>query len=395
MSIDDKTPVMSTRSIPIARPYFGTEERDAVAEAVASGWVVQGPRVREFEGRFAAFQNCDHAVATSSATTALHLALIVSGIEPGDEVLVPAFTYPASANVVVHAGATPVFVDVQLPDCTLETSEVAKKITMKTKAIMPVHLFGLPVDMDPIMVVARDRALSVIEDAACGHGAVYKGKMVGAIGDCGAFSFHPRKPISTGEGGMLTTNNGTLAETARILRSHGESVADEDRHKANEVVYPDFVLPGYNYRMTDIQGALGVEQVKKLPFIVEERRRIASLYDTLLSNLEHEEYLVAPPHHDHVLHTYQSYVLLLGERLNEKRDRLSNELQHIGVATRKGTYHVPGTQYYRERYGFNMGDFPNSEVADRRSLALPLYVGMTDEDVEYVVDAVSRIVKSL
>ena len=235
----------------------------------------------------------------------------------------------------------------------------------------------------------------MIEDAACAHGASYRDRKVGAIGDGGAFSFHPRKPITTGEGGMLTTNNDAVAETARILRSHGETVPDEARHRSDEIVYPEFVSPGFNYRMTDIQGALGVAQMKKLPYILEERRRMASLYDTLLSDLEHDEYLVVPPHPDHATHTYQSYVVLLGEKLDGHRDRVSNELQEVGVATRKGTYHVPGTRHYREALGFKTGDFPNSEIADRRSLALPLYAGMDDDDVYYVVNHLTRVIKSL
>jgi perosamine synthetase len=379
--------------IPIAKPYFDEQEHLAVAEVLSSGWVVQGPRVREFEKMFENFQGCKHAVATTSATTALHIALCSVGIGKSDEVIVPAFTHPATANVVRYMGAKPVFVDVKLPDFNIDPLKIEKKMTKKTKAIIPVHLFGLPADMDPIMDIAKSFKLKVIEDAACAQGTVYKGKRVGDIGDCGAFSFHPRKSITTGEGGMLTTNDEEIAARAKILRSHGESISDELRHKADEIVYPDFVMLGFNYRMTDIQAAIGVKQMEKLPHILEERRKIAMRYDELLSELVKEEFLFLPPQGKGFIHSYQSYVVLFRERVKNKRDRLSNELQKKGIATRKGTYHVPGTKYYRQTFGFKKGDFPNSEMADEKSLALPLYVGMDNGDIDYVVDNLKELIR--
>jgi perosamine synthetase len=379
--------------IPITKPFFGEEEKRAILEPLESGWVVQGPKVREFERLFEDFQDCKHAVATTSATTALHLALLCLGMEKGDEVIVPAFTHPATANVVRYVGARPVFVDIKLQDFNIDPLEIEKKATRKTKAIIPVHLFGFPADMDPVVDVAKDSGLKVIEDAACAHGAEYKGRKVGAIGDCGAFSFHPRKAITTGEGGMLTTNNEEIAAVARILRSHGESISDELRHNADEVIYPDFVTLGFNYRMTDIQAAVGVEQMKKLSYILEEKRRIAHQYNELLSQLERDEYLVLPHPMDGFVHSYQSYVILLNDRMKGKRGRLSNELQKRGIATRKGTYHVPGTKLYREAFGFKKGDFPNSETADERSLVLPIYAGMEEGEVNYVVDNLRDLIR--
>ncbi len=381
------------KTIPITRPCFDERETRAVAEVLSSGWVVQGPKVREFERLFEDSQGCKHAVATTSATTALHLALVALGIEKDDEVIVPAFTHPATANVVRYVGARPVFVDIKLSSFNIDPFEIEGKVTPKTKAILPVHLFGLPADMDPIMDVAKNFRLNVIEDAACAHGAEYRGRKVGTVGDFGVFSFHPRKPITTGEGGMLTTNNEEIATLVRILRSHGESVSDEWRHKADEVIYPDYVMLGFNYRMTDIQAAIGVEQMKKLSHILEERRRLASRYNQLLFELQKEEYLVLPHPIEGFVHSYQSYVVLLDERNRGKRDRLSNELQKRGIATRKGTYHVPGTKYYQEAFGFKKGDFANSEAADERSLALPLYVGMEEEHVNYVVDNLRKLIK--
>ncbi len=381
------------RAIPITKPYFDERETEAVAEVLSSGWVVQGPKVREFERLFEDFQGCKHAVATTSATTALHLALLSVGIGKDDEIIVPAFTHPATANVIRYVGAKPVFVDIKLPDYNIDPLEIEKKVTKKTKGIIPVHLFGLPADMDPIMDVTTNFGLKVVEDAACAHGAVYRGRKVGTIGDCGAFSFHPRKSITTGEGGMLTTNNDDIAVRTRTLRSHGESVSDELRHKADEVIYPDYVMVGFNYRMTDIQAAIGVEQMRKLSHILGERRGLASRYNRLLSELEGDEYLALPHPRDGFVHSYQSYVILIKENVKVKRDRLSNELQKRRIATRKGTYHVPGTQFYRETFGFKEGDFPNSERADERSLALPLYVGMNEGEINHVVENLQDLIK--
>jgi dTDP-4-amino-4,6-dideoxygalactose transaminase len=384
---------MRKKIIPIAKPYFDEQEHLAVAEVLSSGWVVQGPKVRQFEKMFEDFQGCKHAIATTSATTALHIALCSVEIEKNDEVIVPAFTHPATANVVRYMGAKPVFVDVKLPDFNIDTLKIETKVTKKTKAIIPVHLFGLPADMDPIIGIAKSHKLKVVEDAACAQGTIYKGKKVGDIGNCGAFSFHPRKSITTGEGGMLTTNDEEIAVRARILRSHGESISDELRHKADEILYPDFVMLGFNYRMTDIQAAIGVKQMGKLSRILEERRKMAMRYNELLSDLVKEGFLFLPPERKGFIHSYQSYVVLLSEKVKNKRDSLSNELQKKGIATRKGTYHVPGTEYYQRTFKFRKGDFPNSETADRKSLALPLYAGMEDGDVDYVVDNLKSLIR--
>jgi len=387
--------MMNRRTIPIAKPYFDEKEIKAAAEVLSSGWIVQGPKVMEFERLIEDFQGCKHAIATTSATASLHLALIALKIREDDEVIVPAFTHPSTANVVRHVGAVPVFVDVKLPDFNIDPSKIENKITKKTKAIIPVHLFGLPADMDPIMEVAKHFTLKVVEDAACALGTVYRGRKVGNIGDCGAFSFHPRKSITTGEGGMVTTGNKEIADRVRMLRSHGESLSDEFRHKSDEVVYPDFELLGFNYRMTDIQAAIGVEQMKKLPYMLEERRRIAHRYNDLLSDLEKEEYLLLPSQRDGFFHSYQSYVIFLKDKVRIGRDRLSNELQKRGIATRKGTYYVPGIKCYRESSRIEKRDLHNSKKADDRSLALPLFVGIDKKDIEYVVDNFQSLIKRM
>jgi dTDP-4-amino-4,6-dideoxygalactose transaminase len=381
------------RIIPISKPYFDEKETAAVTAVLSSGWVVQGPKVREFERAFERFQSAEHAVATTSATATLHLALLALGVGEGDEVILPAFTHPATANAIRHVRAKPVFVDIRLCDFNIDPGAAEKALTRRTKALIPVHLFGLPAEMDPILDMTKGSRFSVIEDAACGHGAVYRDRMVGTIGVCGAFSFHPRKPITTGEGGVLTTNDSEIADRIRTLRSHGESLSDEVRHQANEILYPDYVDAGFNYRMTDIQAAVGVEQVKKLPYILERRRRLAGEYNRLLSELERDEYVALPRETAGCLHSYQSYVILLRERSLMERNEVSNELQRRGIATRKGTYHVPGTRFYRETFGFKRGDFPNSEFADERSLALPLFVQMTDEELTYVVENLEGVIR--
>jgi dTDP-4-amino-4,6-dideoxygalactose transaminase len=371
--------------IPIAKPFFDRREIRAVEKVLLSGWIVQGPQVKKFEGLVKKFQKCEYAVATTSATTALHLALVSIGIKEGDEVIVPAFTHPSTANVVKYVGATPVFVDIKIPDFNIDASEIEKKITKKTRAIIPVHLFGLPADMDPIMDIAKRFKLKIVEDAACALGAAYKGNKVGGIGDCGAFSFHPRKAITTGEGGMLTTNTDEIAFRAKALRSHGESISDEERHKADEIIYPEFIMLGFNYRMTDIQASIGVEQMKKFPLILKERRRLASKYNELLAALERKEYLLLPPRREEFVHSYQSYVILLNDKVKVERDKLSNELQKRGIVTRKGTYYVPKIKFYREAFGLEKDAFPHSEEAEEKSLALPLYAGMRERDLTYVV----------
>ncbi len=372
--------------IPIAKPYFDTREMKAVAKVLSSGWIVQGPQVKRFEDLIEKFQRCKYAIATTSATTALHLALVSIGIGESDEVLVPAFTHPSTANVVRYVGATPIFVDVKIPDFNIDAIEIEKKITKKTRAIIPVHLFGLPADMDPIMDIAKHYKLKVVEDAACALGAEYKGNKAGGIGDSGAFSFHPRKAITTGEGGMLTTNNDEIAFRTRALRSHGESISDEERHKADEIIYPEFIMLGFNYRMTDIQAAIGIEQMKKFPLILKERRKLASKYNELLVDLEKREYLLLPPRRDRFFHSYQSYVIFLKDKVKVERDKLSNELQKRGIVTRKGTYYVPTIKFYRETFGLEKDAFPHSKEAEEKSLALPLYAGMREKDLTYVVE---------
>ena len=263
--------MIKKRNIPISIPDTGTEEWEAIREPLETGWITSGPKVKEFETLFAEMHGVKHAFAVTSATNALHLALVALGVGSGDEVIVPAFTWVSTANVVLYCRAKVVFIDIDLNTFNLDISDLKNKITPKTKAIIPVHLFGLCADIDSIKKIAGDK-IHIIEDAACAAGAMYKGNYAGSLGDFGCFSFHPRKSITTGEGGMITTNNKELAEKVSVLRNHGANISEEQRHHGSKpYILPEFNVLGYNYRMTDLQGAIGTVQLKKLNLFIEER----------------------------------------------------------------------------------------------------------------------------
>jgi len=379
--------------IPITKPYFGDEEKKAIIEPLESGWIVQGPKVAEFERLFAEFTGAKYAIATASCTTALHLSLIAMGIGYGDQVILPAFTFVATANAVEYTGAIPVFCDIDLKTLNIDVEEILKKLTGKTKAIIPVHLFGLSADMKPILEIAEQHGLKVIEDAACGLGSYYDGRPVGTLGEAGCFSFHPRKAITTGEGGMITTEDRDLMVTLRSLRDHGASKSDLDRHvDLGGSLLPEFNRLGYNYRLTDIQGALGAAQMKNASKIVSARIARAERYHQLLSK---EEWLQIPRCPGGWVHSYQSYVGLLKPSkktslqeillLNKKRNQIMERMASKGIAVRQGTHAVHTLGYYRKKYQLKPEDCMNSFIAEQLSLTLPLYVQMTDEEQDYVI----------
>lgn len=379
--------------IPISKPYFGEEERRAIIEPLESGWVVQGPKVAEFERAFAAYTHAAHAVATTSCTTALHLAMLALGVGPGDEVIVPAFTWVATANVVEMQGARPVFVDIDLETFNIDVTRIEAAITPRTKVLMPVSLFGISAPMQPVMEIAQEHGLKVVEDAACAVGAWYHGHHAGTLADIGCFSFHPRKAITTGEGGMVVTRSGPIAEQIRSLRDHGASKSDLSRHLgARSYLLPEFNIVGYNYRMTDIQGALGVAQMARLEWILNERSRLARCYDEGVGALT---WLRPPVVPDGCRHGYQSYVCLFQperpslrnvERLHGQRNALMEHLEQAGVATRPGTHAVHALGYYREKNSFKPEQYPNAHLAEHLTLALPLYAGLGDVEQAYVLD---------
>lgn len=383
----------TTRRLPITRPHIGPEELEAVQVPLRTGWLVQGPFVAEFERKFAAFTGASHALAASSCTTALHLAVAALGLKPGDEVIVPAFTWVATPNVVEYMGARPIFCDVELDTFNIDVAQVESLITPRTVGIVPVHLFGLAADLDPILDFARARGLWVLEDAACALGSRYHGRHAGTMGDVGCFSFHPRKSITTGEGGMVTTERDDLAGLVSSMRDHGASRSDYDRHSSSGAhQLADYDLLGYNYRLTDLQAAVGSVQMDRAEWILGERRRCADAYADLLAEVP---WLTLPVTPDGMEHAYQAYVCLYRpeepsmenvEELHERRNALMAALEEDGIATRPGTHAAFAQGYYTAKYGLRPGDFPNAYLADRLSLALPLFADMTDEDLRHVAE---------
>jgi len=377
------------RNIPIATPSVGEEEWQALKEPLMKGWLTQGSQVAAFEQAFAQRHQVSHAIATTSCTTALHLILTALGIKPGDEVIVPAFTWVATANVVLHCGATPVFVDVDPTTFNLDIKQVAARLSQRTKAIIPVHLFGLCADMDALAEVAPN--IPLIEDAACAAGSSYKGRAAGSLGQAGAFSFHPRKSITTGEGGMITTNDDQLAEKMRVLRNHGASVSEEQRHLgAKPYILPDFNLLGFNYRMTDLQGAVGITQLRKLDGFIAERQKWASFYTEQLAEVAWLRTAVVP---EGYVHGWQSYVCYVDEsKAPFSRNQIMEKLQSQGISTRPGTHAVHLLGVYKDKFGLKAGDYPGARDCDRYSMAIPLHNRMTVEDYQYVVQGVKSII---
>jgi perosamine synthetase len=372
------------RNIPISLPVTGEEEWMAVKEPLMSGWLTSGPKVTEFEKLFAERHQVKHAIAVTSATTALHLALVALNIKPGDEVVIPAFTWISTANVVLYCGATPVFCDIDRTTFNIDINDLRKKITPKTKAIIPVHLFGLCADMDAIKRISGD--IPLVEDGACAAGAAFNNIPAGGLGTMGCFSFHPRKSVTTGEGGMITTNDDELAGTLQMLRNHGASVSEEQRHKGPKpYILPDFNLLGYNYRMTDLQGAVGVVQIKKLDTFIDERSKWASYY---IEKLKHISWLRLPEYESRYKHGWQSFVLYVHPETSPmSRNDMMEYLQQKGISTRPGTHAVHMLNYYKERFSIHENDFPGARDANNNSMSIPLHNRMTKEDFEYVVDA--------
>jgi dTDP-4-amino-4,6-dideoxygalactose transaminase len=367
---------------------MGEEEWLALKEPITTGWITQGPKVKEFERLFAELHGVKHALAVSNCTTALHLALLAAGVKPGDEVLVPAFTWVATANAVKYCGATPVFVDVDPVTFNIDPSKIKEKITDRTTAIIPVHLFGLTADMDAIKDAAPN--LMIVEDGACAAGANYKGRYAGDLGHLGCFSFHPRKSVTTGEGGMITTNDDEMAQRVDMLRNHGASISEEQRHKGPKpYILPEFDMVGYNYRMTDLQGAVGVVQVQKLNRFIDERQKWAAYYSEAFKDID---WIRTPHVPEGYRHGWQSYVLFIDETKSPmKRNDIMEYLQKRGISTRPGTHAVHMLGYYAKEYNIKPQDYPGAYAANEYSMSIPLHNKMVAEDYEYVVDAIKSI----
>jgi perosamine synthetase len=376
------------RNIAISTPSMGQEEWEALKEPIFSGWITQGPKVKEFETHFAQIHGVKHALAVSNCTTALHLALVALGIAEGDEVIVPAFTWVATANVVEYCGAKPVFIDIDPKTFNIDTDQLKQKLSSKTKAIIPVHLFGLCANIAAIKALSP--GVKIIEDAACASGAGINGNFAGSMGDIGCFSFHPRKSVTTGEGGILTTNDDELAELLNKLRNHGASISEEQRHQGPQpYILPAFDVVGYNYRMTDLQGAVGVVQLKKLESFIEERKQWAEYYNEQLKDIE---WLQLPVYGAEYKHGWQSYVVMIDEtKAPMKRNELMQYLHKNGVSTRPGTHAVHMLGFYANKYGISPTDFPNAYAANEYSMSIPLHNKMTAEDYEYIVGLIKGL----
>ena len=369
--------------IPIARPAMDQREADAAARTILSGWITQGPRVLEFEQAFAGLVGAEHAVAVSSCTTALHLSLLVAGIKPGDEVVCPSLSFIATANAIMHAGATPVFADVHRRSLNSSVEDIDRAVTPNTKAVLIVHQLGMPAPLDDIATYCRDRGLVLIEDAACALGSRYREQMIGGSGRLCCFSFHPRKVLSTGDGGMISTDDADAADRLRRLRQHGMSVNDLQRHRSKKPVFETYDELGYNYRLTDIQAAIGLEQLKKLDTIVADRRRIASQYCAQLEDLDAVELPCEPVGCES---NFQSFSLYLRPTCPVSRDGFMEAMTNAGIVTRPGVMVCHRERFYRQMYpGLSL---PVSEDIRDRSVLIPCFSGMTDDEVAKVIGAV-------
>jgi perosamine synthetase len=363
--------------VPFARPYFRGDEGQAVAAAIASGWVSQGPRVREFEERFADRVGAAHAIATTSCTSALHLALYGLGVSPGDEVIVPSLSFIATANAVWQCGATPVFADVDPDTLNLDPEAAERAITSRTKLIMPVHQIGLPADMDSLMDVAARHGLAIMEDAACAIGAHYKGRPIGSVGPVACFSLHPRKVITTGEGGVITVADDALAARLRQLRQHAMSVSDLARHNTDRVVFESYPERGFNYRMTDMQAALGLCQLEILDEVLERRRVRCERYNEALAEVPEIETPTDPPY---ASRTWQSYCIRIRPEAGVDRNELMQQLLDDGIGSRKGIMAIHEEAAYPGEY-----DLPHTEAASHEMLMLPLFADLSSEQQDYVI----------
>jgi len=364
--------------IPITRPLLGEEEAEAARLAVEGGWVSQGPKVAEFERLMADYCGTAEAVAVSNCTTALHLALLVLDVGPGDEVICPSMSFIATANSIRHTGATPVFADVDPRTYNLDPDSAEQAITPRTKAIMVVHQIGLPVDIDRFLAIGQKYGVKILEDAACAIGSRYKGVPIGGHTEMACFSFHPRKVITTGEGGMITTNNRSYAQQLRLLRQHGMSVPDTVRHSSKKVINEEYVCVGYNYRMTDIQAAVGIEQLKRLDWIVRRRREMANRYNDALAG---HPWLRLPFVPEYAEPNFQSYAIQLTSDAPMSRDELMQRLLDVDISTRRGIMLAHAEAAYRYK---GVSQLTHSEFASARSVLLPLYPQLSPLDQDRV-----------
>jgi dTDP-4-amino-4,6-dideoxygalactose transaminase len=374
-------------NVPITKPALTEEEARAPYESIRSGWVTQGPKVAEFEKAVASYVGAKQGIATTSCTTGLHLALATIGVKAGDEVIVPSFTFIASANAILYTGATVVFCEIDPRTFNADPADVEKRITKRTKAIMPVDQIGLACDIEAMNAVAKGHGIDVVEDAAPTIGGTYKGRKVGSNAHQTVFSFHPRKVITTGEGGMITTDDDAVAEKARKLRAHAMSVSDLDRHKADRPILEEYHELGFNYRMTDIQASIGLVQLRRLDELLRIRIAKAERYERELSGIPQLRTPYTPPY---ATHTYQSYCLDLDPAVD--RDDLMARLLRRGIATRRGVMASHLEKIYRDRVG--TVSLPITEQKAKSTMLIPLFATMTDDEQTYVIESLREELSS-
>jgi len=371
--------------IPITKPNLSEKEAQAAFDVIMSGWVVQGSKVEKFENVFAEYVGCDYAVAVSSCTTALHLALIVAGLNEGDEVICPSMSYIATSNAIVHAKATPIFAEVKPFTYNLDPEDVEKRITPKTKAILLVHQMGMPAEIDAFISLCEKYNLILVEDAACALGSEYKGRRIGSHSALVCFSFHPRKVITTGDGGMICTSNKAFAERCRTLRQHSMDLSPLERHtNEGKIMVEKYNEVGYNYRMTDIQAAVGIEQMKKMDEILLKRRNIAQRFHTAFASLN---WLNLPYEPSDCKSNYQSYSLYLNKDAPLKRDAFIDYLSNKGISTRHGIM----TAHSEPAYSSYKCKLPVTENLSENSVLIPIYPGLTEAEIDYIIKTIVEL----
>ncbi|GAB6173060.1 DegT/DnrJ/EryC1/StrS family aminotransferase [Paradesulfitobacterium aromaticivorans] len=377
--------------LPYGLPLIEDDDIAEVVDSLKSNWITKGPKTMEFEKRFAEYVGAKYAIAVNSCTAALHLSLAAAGIGPGDEVITTPMTFAASANVVLHVGATPVFADINPVTMNIDVERVKAKITPRTKAIIPVHIAGHACEMDEILTLAQAHNLFVLEDGAHAVYTQYKGKMIGSIGNATAFSFYATKNLATGEGGMVTTNDEALADKIRVISVHGMSRNAWNRYSAAGSWYYEILYPGYKDNMTDIQAALGLTQLAKLERMQGIRREIAERYNEAFGRMPELE---VPVELDYTRHAWHLYILKLNlDKLTIDRAQFIEELKEEKIGTSVHFIPVHLHPYYRETYGYKRGDYPQAEGTFDRILSLPLYPKMSAQDTQDVIEAVKRVVE--
>src|ERR1700694_590505 len=383
---------MRREFLPFARPALGDEEIAEVVDTLRSGWITTGPKVERFASDFAEYVGGRFAVPVSSATAGLHVALLALGIGPGDEVITTPMTFVATLNTIVHCGAVPVLADIDAATLNIQVEEIERKISPSTRAILPVHYVGQPADLDPILEVAAARGIEVLEDAAHAVGAEYKGRKIGSFPTTSVFSFHPNKNMTTGEGGMVVTEDEEVFEKAYLLKFHGMDRESWKRFsKAGSPRY-DVAVPGFKYNMMDIQAALGLHQLKRLEGFLVERERLARRYDRALAGLSG---LILPQRVAYsVRHAWHLYTPLVdSDRLTIGRDQFMAELKTRNIGT--GLHYTAAHEfsYYRERFGWSAEDFPAAHFVSERIVSLPLFPGLTDTDQDDAIAAIREVLE--